>query len=191
MTENTIVLDEDDVDEVAVPEVEDKDHYRINVQQGKVRFGDTKSDTFRGSIGVPGDRGQIKPEPGDTLWVRNVGIGKAKVELVPRGLEIEWYANQQVNVTSKVFPGVEADEINKASSGAYNFKSQTIPEGASLLIEADPGNDNPVYIGAEDSSGYTLPAGGTVDLAVSNMASVPVYLPNGGETVKAIVEVDN
>lgn len=191
MTENTIELDEGEVKQVAVPQIEDKDSYRVNVKQGQVRFGDTKGDTYVGSEGIPGDRGRITPEGKDTIWVRNTGIGKAKVELVPQGLEIDWYPNQKVNVTSKVFPGVVTDLIDESSSGSYNFKDQIIPEGASLLIEADSGNSNPVYVGSQDDSGYQLAAGQTVSLAVSNMNLVDVYLPNGGEKVRAVVEVDN
>lgn len=185
MTENEIVLDPEDVKEVAVPDLEDKDHYRINVRQGKVRIGDTKTDTFRGSIGVTGDRGKITPEKYDTIWMRNVGINKAKVELVPRGLEIEWYPNQQVEVTSKVFPGVAADMISSSSIGeVLNFKDQEIPQGASIAIKTPPTNNGDVLIEG------VVPVGSGVSFPVSNMNNVNLKFTESGDKAYAVAEVD-
>jgi hypothetical protein len=185
MTENTITLAEDEVKEVAVPQVEGKDHYRVNIQQGKVRIGDTKNDTFRGSIGVTGDRGKVTPEKQDTIWLRNVGINKAKVEIVPRGLEIDWYPNQQIEVTNKTFPGVEPDEITSSSAGeTKTFKDQEIPDGASLAIKTPSSNSGNVLIEG------VVPVGSQFSSPVSNMSNIELEFTEAGDTAYAVAEVD-
>jgi len=185
-SENTISLAEGDVKEVAVPQQENKDHYRVNIRQGQVRFGDTKADTFRGSIGMPGDRGKITPEPGDTVWIRNVGLTGAKIELVPRGLEIDWYPNQQIEVTDKVFPALQTDVITSSSAGeTLNFKDKAVPQGAKMTIRPAPGNSGDILINGEflvDTS-YSTP--------ISNMANVDIQFTDSGDEAQAVVEADN
>ncbi|MFB6144676.1 MAG: hypothetical protein ABEJ98_05185 [Candidatus Nanohaloarchaea archaeon] len=160
--------------------------YRFQVKQGQMRMNDNRNEVRNGDLGVPGDRGRVELERGDQLWVKNVGLNEAKVEFNRQGLQIEFFPNSKLEVTDKVYPGLETDTITSSSAGqTLSFKDQDIPQGAKMTIKPDPQNSGDILINGEflvDPS-YSTP--------VSNMQVPDIKFTDSGDSAQAVVEVDS
>ena len=92
-------------------------------------------------------------------------------------------------IASKTFPELYTGS-ESVGTGGTQFSSQAVPKGSKVLVRADPGNGDYVNIGGstEGSLDFKLTAGGSLNLAVSDVSEIEAEANSGTQTVQWIVE---
>lgn len=88
-------------------------------------------------------------------------------------------------VFGSVYSGSESVDTTKSS-----LSSQTIPKGSTVLVRADPGNGDKIFIGGanESSADFKLEAGASTSLAVSDVSEIDAKAASGTQTLRWITE---
>lgn len=92
-------------------------------------------------------------------------------------------------IATKVFPRVYSGSESIGTSET-SLSSQSVPRGSQVLVRADPGNGDKVFVGGsnEGTSSFPLEAGASTTFSVSEVSQVQARANSGTQTVNWITE---
>lgn len=88
-------------------------------------------------------------------------------------------------------PGLSAFSYETGTTSAEPLPSNAVPDGVEVVVQADPGNTDPVKVGDADAQPVTIKGTSGVQLAVENTDAIHVRALTAGDSVAVLFEVSN
>lgn len=164
-----------------------KNIYRIEPLNGRLRMSDSRKNLDKGDRISRGSQVTVKLEENDGLWIFNPTDGTVKVSVTEQGL-IQISRNQITQETVREQSDkVETDVIEATENNEeLSFKNQPVAQNSGVLVEPDSTNDGEILVNGQ------VPLGsGKEFTTINNMNAITLEFENAKDKAFATTEASN